>query len=144
MEPHTVNCCPWPKVVHDPRLSMTQGCPWPKGYFSRGCLSRYNMYSFNKLYSSGPWLYLYIADELLSPTFSPTKLKFPKHIHTPLDDKFKQLADSILSRSVEGGKEKVYEVSAPYEMFEYPIEEKETNSYFERQLSSRLVMWQLM
>ncbi|KAK3106992.1 hypothetical protein FSP39_004575, partial [Pinctada imbricata] len=78
------------------------------------------------------------TDDLLSPVFSPTKLKFPKHIHSDLDDKFKHLADSILSRSVDGACEKdlPHEASAPYEMFEYPIEERESNQYFERQLSS--------
>lgn len=75
-------------------------------------------------------------DEILSPTFAPTKLKFPNHIHTEMDEKFQQLADTILSRSTEIiGKEG----SAPYEIPEYPIEENERKFYFEKQLSSRLV-----
>ncbi|XP_052720964.1 AMP deaminase 2-like isoform X5 [Crassostrea angulata] len=73
-------------------------------------------------------------DEILSPTFAPTKLKFPNHIHTEMDEKFQQLADTILSRSTEIiGKEG----SAPYEIPEYPIEENERKFYFEKQLSSR-------
>lgn len=73
-------------------------------------------------------------DEILSPTFAPTKLKFPNHIHTEMDEKFQQLADTILSRSTEiSGKEG----SAPYEIPEYPIEENERKFYFEKQLSSR-------
>lgn len=75
-------------------------------------------------------------DEILSPTFAPTKLKFPNHIHTEMDEKFQQLADTILSRSTEIiGKEG----SAPYEIPEYPIVENERKFYFEKQLSSRLV-----
>ncbi|XP_061189305.1 AMP deaminase 2-like isoform X3 [Saccostrea echinata] len=71
-------------------------------------------------------------DEVLSPTFAPTKLKFPNHIQTGMDEKFQQLADTILSRSSEsGGKSQ-----APYEIPEYPIEENERNFYFEKQLSS--------
>lgn len=73
-------------------------------------------------------------DEILSPTFAPTKLKFPNHIHTEMDEKFQQLADTILSRSTEIiGKEG----SAPYEIPEYPIVENERKFYFEKQLSSR-------
>ncbi|XP_052720968.1 AMP deaminase 2-like isoform X8 [Crassostrea angulata] len=75
-------------------------------------------------------------DEILSPTFAPTKLKFPNHIHTEMDEKFQQLADTILSRSTEIiGKEG----SAPYEIPEYPIEENERKFYFEKQLSSSSV-----
>lgn len=75
-------------------------------------------------------------DEILSPTFAPTKLKFPNHIHTEMDEKFQQLADTILSRSTEIiGKEG----SAPYEIPEYPIVENERKFYFEKQLSSRSV-----
>ncbi|XP_078326692.1 AMP deaminase 2-like isoform X7 [Crassostrea virginica] len=73
-------------------------------------------------------------DEVLSPTFTPTKLKFPNHIHTEMDEKFQQLADTILSRSTENSGIKG---SAPYELPEYPIEENERNFYFEKQLSSR-------
>ncbi|XP_078326690.1 AMP deaminase 2-like isoform X5 [Crassostrea virginica] len=72
-------------------------------------------------------------DEVLSPTFTPTKLKFPNHIHTEMDEKFQQLADTILSRSTENSGIKG---SAPYELPEYPIEENERNFYFEKQLSS--------
>lgn len=75
-------------------------------------------------------------DEILSPTFAPTKLKFPNHIHTEMDEKFQQLADTILSRSTEIiGKEG----SAPYEIPEYPIVENERKFYFEKQLSSSSV-----
>ncbi|XP_021362572.1 AMP deaminase 2-like isoform X5 [Mizuhopecten yessoensis] len=76
------------------------------------------------------------SEELLSPKFSPAKLKFPKHIHTPMDDKFKELADTILNRSVEGHVP-FNEVSAPYELPSYPIEQNETKNYFERQYSRR-------
>ncbi|XP_033758871.1 AMP deaminase 2-like isoform X7 [Pecten maximus] len=74
------------------------------------------------------------SEELMSPTFSPAKLKFPKHIHTPMDDKFKELADKILNRSVDG-QEPFNEVSAPFELGSYPIEQNETKNYFERQYS---------
>lgn len=51
-----------------------------------------------------------------------------------MDEKFQQLADTILSRSTEIiGKEG----SAPYEIPEYPIVENERKFYFEKQLSSR-------
>jgi hypothetical protein len=35
------------------------------------------------------------------------------------------------------GPELRYQVSAPYEIDEYPIEENESKNYFERQLSTR-------
>ncbi|XP_069115027.1 uncharacterized protein [Argopecten irradians] len=76
------------------------------------------------------------SEEVMSPTFSPAKLKFPKHIHTPMDDKFKELADKIFNRTVEG-QEAFAEVSAPYELGTYPIEQTETKNYFERQYSRR-------
>ncbi|XP_033758870.1 AMP deaminase 2-like isoform X6 [Pecten maximus] len=82
------------------------------------------------------------SEELMSPTFSPAKLKFPKHIHTPMDDKFKELADKILNRSVDG-QEPFNEVSAPFELGSYPIEQNETKNYFERQYSRRRLNLQL-
>jgi len=77
---------------------------------------------------------------MVSPTFAPMKIKFPKHIHTPLDDKFKELADKILNRSVKGEDPYTSEVSAPYEIPEYPIQKSEDKSYFERQYSIRYSM----
>lgn len=76
------------------------------------------------------------ADGLTSPTFAPAKLKFPKHIHNPTDDKFQEIADSMLRRKTDGP-ELHYKSSAPYEIDEYPIEENESKNYFERQLSTR-------
>ena len=76
------------------------------------------------------------SDGLTSPTFAPAKLKFPKHIHTPVDDKFQEIADSMLRRKTDGP-ELRYQVSVPYEIDEYPIEENESKNYFERQLSTR-------
>ncbi|XP_067677001.1 AMP deaminase 2-like isoform X1 [Haliotis asinina] len=78
------------------------------------------------------------AAEVMSPMFSPTRIKFPKHIHTDVDDKLQALADSILNRSQIGNEQVSRQVTAPYEVPEYPIEEKENRSYFERQFSHRL------
>lgn len=76
------------------------------------------------------------AEGLTSPTFAPAKLKFPKHIHTPTDDKFEEIAQSLLRRKTDGP-ELHYKVSVPYEIDEYPIEESESKIYFERQLTTR-------
>lgn len=76
------------------------------------------------------------TDGLTSPTFAPAKLKFPKHIHNPTDDKFQEIAESMLRRKTDGP-ELHYKSSAPYEIDEYPIEENESKNYFERQLSTR-------
>ncbi|XP_052061287.1 AMP deaminase 2-like isoform X7 [Mytilus californianus] len=75
------------------------------------------------------------AEGLTSPTFAPAKLKFPKHIHNPTDDKFQEIAESMLRRKTDGP-ELHYKSSAPYEIDEYPIEENESKNYFERQLST--------
>jgi len=55
----------------------------------------------------------------ISPIFNPTKIKFPKHIQSPLDDQFEQLAGNIFQHcsqalETEGG--------APYEIPHYPIQ----------------------
>ena len=42
------------------------------------------------------------SEEKLSPGFSPTSLPFPKRVHSDADDKFKELADTIYNRSVQG------------------------------------------
>ncbi|XP_048774179.2 AMP deaminase 2-like isoform X7 [Ostrea edulis] len=73
-------------------------------------------------------------EELQSPTFTPTKLKFPNHIHSGMDEKFQQLADTIFSRGTDVSGTSLG--SAPYEIPEYPIEENERKFYFEKQLSS--------
>jgi hypothetical protein len=78
-----------------------------------------------------------LVEELLSPTFTPTKLKFPNHIHSGMDEKFQQLADTIFSRGTDVSG--TSQGSAPYEIPEYPIEENERKFYFEKQLSSRFV-----
>ncbi|KAL3886679.1 hypothetical protein ACJMK2_026658 [Sinanodonta woodiana] len=76
------------------------------------------------------------ADESLPTAFEPKSLMFPKHIRSNMDEKFKELADKILNRSLQGQQYFQKEVTAPYEVPEYPIEERESRSYFERQLSS--------
>ena len=42
----------------------------------------------------------------------------------------------MLRRKADGPEHR-YQVSAPYEIDEYPIEENESKNYFERQLSTR-------
>ena len=105
-----------------------------------------------KLYALSEWTlracpcliikHILIADEdlaIMSPTFSPQKLKFPKHVHSQMDDKFKELADAILTRNLEGS-EMYNDSSAPYEVSEYPIQENEDRNYFERQYSTMRYM----
>ncbi|XP_041373098.1 AMP deaminase 2-like isoform X2 [Gigantopelta aegis] len=78
------------------------------------------------------------ASDSPSPVFSPTRIKFPKHIHTQVDDKLQELADTIYNRSHCGSNRSLQrDGSAPYEVPEYPIEEKETRNYFERQYSHK-------
>ncbi|KAL8596222.1 AMP deaminase 2 [Nucella lapillus] len=73
-----------------------------------------------------------------SPLFSPSKVKFPKHMHSDTDDNLEVLAGSILQRNGYGLDSRPPEVpSAAFEMPQYPIEEKETRQYFERQFSHR-------
>uniref|UniRef100_A0A0L8IC36 Uncharacterized protein n=3 Tax=Octopus bimaculoides TaxID=37653 RepID=A0A0L8IC36_OCTBM len=55
----------------------------------------------------------------------------PKHVTKTVDDEFRKVADSILHRS-QSNSLKVS--SAPFEIPEYPIEEKEQKTYLERQL----------
>ncbi|XP_076457570.1 AMP deaminase 2-like isoform X3 [Babylonia areolata] len=70
-----------------------------------------------------------------SPIFSPTKIKFPKHMHaSDTDDKLEELADSILQRNGYGLERSGPEAAA-FEMPQYPIEEKENRQYYERQFS---------
>lgn len=103
---------------------MTNGCVY---FFLEYVINMINIFDKNiNLFSDG----------LTSPTFAPAKLKFPKHIHNPTDDKFQEIADSMLRRKTDGP-ELHYKSSAPYEIDEYPIEENESKNYFERQLSTR-------
>ncbi|XP_060592630.1 AMP deaminase 2-like isoform X2 [Ruditapes philippinarum] len=67
-----------------------------------------------------------------SKTFEPHSLKFPKHTLSGADDAFKSLADTYYQRTLQGRKE----ISAPYKQASYPIEQREDNQYFERQLST--------
>lgn len=48
-----------------------------------------------------------------------------------VDKDFRKVADTIIQRSQQICSS---EVSAPYEIPQYPIEEKETKTYFERKL----------
>ncbi|XP_013422045.1 AMP deaminase 2 [Lingula anatina] len=66
--------------------------------------------------------------------FSPTKLRFPKHIHTPMDDKFQEIADHLHQRILVDP-ELANEISAPYELPQYPIEQREQKNKLARQLS---------
>ncbi|XP_064618252.1 LOW QUALITY PROTEIN: AMP deaminase 2-like [Liolophura sinensis] len=76
------------------------------------------------------------ASDPTTPVFAPTRIKFPKHIHTPIDDQFHEIADTIFNRSRSGTNPiGSSEISAPYEIPQYPIEEQETKNYFERQIS---------
>lgn len=68
-----------------------------------------------------------------SAHFEPHTLKFPKHVPRDADDKFRNLADTFYQRQLKGRKE----ISAPYKQATYPIEQREDNQYFERQLSTR-------
>ncbi|KAK7487206.1 hypothetical protein BaRGS_00021558 [Batillaria attramentaria] len=72
-----------------------------------------------------------------SPVFAPTRIKFPKHINAEVDDKLQELAGSILQRNGYGLEPRASEMSAAYEMPQYPIEEKENRNYFERQYSHK-------
>lgn len=77
--------------------------------------------------------------EPTSPVFAPTKIKFPKHLNTEVDEKLQELAGSILQRNGYGLEPRASEMSAAFEMPQYPIEEKETRQYFERQYSHRSI-----
>ncbi|KAK6166096.1 hypothetical protein SNE40_022865 [Patella caerulea] len=73
----------------------------------------------------------------VSPAFAPTTLKFPKHIHTDVDDKLNQLADTIFKRSQIGPDHTHNEISAPYEVLQYPIEEEADRTYYQRKYNSQ-------
>lgn len=78
--------------------------------------------------------YTYIfSDSLNQKLFEPHPLKFPKRGPRDGDDTFKNLADTYYQRTLQGRKE----ISAPYKQATYPIEQREDNQYFERQLSTR-------
>lgn len=82
------------------------------------------------------------AGEPQSPIFSPTKVKYPKHLHPDhVDDKLEQLADTILQRNSYGYEPRGDEMMSAFEMPQYPIEEKENRQYFERQYSYRYGLW---
>ncbi|XP_070202857.1 AMP deaminase 2-like isoform X4 [Littorina saxatilis] len=80
-----------------------------------------------------------IEGESQSPIFPNSKVKFTKHMHAEVDGKLEELAGSILQRNGEFGYEPRDEMSTPYEMPQYPIQEKENRNYFERQYSHRHV-----
>lgn len=73
--------------------------------------------------------------EAQSPIFSPTKVKFPKHLSLDCDQKLEQLADCILPRGAYGYEPRKEDRTSDFEMPAYPIEEKENREYFERQYS---------
>ncbi|XP_036366732.1 AMP deaminase 2 isoform X6 [Octopus sinensis] len=73
------------------------------------------------------------TDSPESHTLCPSDIKMSKHVTKTVDDEFRKVADSILHRS-QSNSLKV--ASAPFEIPEYPIEEKEQKTYLERQLSS--------
>ncbi|ESP03173.1 hypothetical protein LOTGIDRAFT_137775 [Lottia gigantea] len=77
-------------------------------------------------------MYCCFFSEPVSPAFAPTTLKFPKHIHCDVDDKLNKLAEKIFTRSQIGPNHTHNEISAPYEVLQYPIEEEADRSYFEK------------
>jgi hypothetical protein len=81
----------------------------------------------------------YFTETSSTKTFVPTPLKFPKHVPRDADETFKNLADTYYQRTLQGRKE----ISAPYKQATYPIEQREDNQYFERQLSSRYAEWKV-
>ena len=67
-----------------------------------------------------------------SPAFNPPKLKFPKHIHTPIDEKFEKLAGTIFQHCNED--------NAVYDMPQLPIEEDQNRANFARNLTQQYVL----
>ncbi|XP_059173213.1 AMP deaminase 2-like isoform X4 [Physella acuta] len=67
----------------------------------------------------------------ISPTFSPSKSKLARHRNTELDEKLSKAGESLQSSMFSDDA-----VQVKFEVPRYPIQEKESRDYFERQLSS--------
>lgn len=79
-------------------------------------------------------IHLVLWSDSPAPIFCPTRIRFPKHIRTSMDDKLQELAENLYQHRNE---EQSPELSAPYELPQYPIEEQETRNKFERQISHK-------
>ena len=72
-----------------------------------------------------------------SPTYgSPTSFQIPRIRHSQLDDTYEQMAGSILMQE-NASPQMSNEISAPYEVPQFPIEQIETKLALQRQLSTR-------
>ena len=68
---------------------------------------------------------------------SPTSFQIPKIRHSQLDDTYEVMADTILLQ--DGSQATISnEISAPYEVPQFPIEQIETKLALQRQMSIRL------
>lgn len=67
-----------------------------------------------------------------SPGFSPARIKFPKHIHHPIDDQFEKLAGTIFEHCNT-------EAETPYDIPQLPIEENQQKADMVRQMKHRFV-----
>jgi len=78
---------------------------------------------------------------LSSPSYSSSPLKFPRHLHSPINDRFEEIAGNIFQHCQDSLEN---DVSAPYELPRYPIEElQERKDQINRQMSSRTAAKQI-
>ncbi|CAG7825860.1 unnamed protein product [Allacma fusca] len=72
-----------------------------------------------------------------SPTYgSPTSFQIPRIRHSQLDDTYEEMVDTILQQ--ENAQVQISnEISAPYEVPQFPIEQIETKLALQRQMSTR-------
>lgn len=72
-----------------------------------------------------------------SPSFgSPTSFQIPKIRHSQLDDTYEEMAGTLLMQAAVQT-QIANEISAPYEVPQFPIEQIETKLALQRQLSIR-------
>lgn len=74
-----------------------------------------------------------------SPTYgSPTTFKIPKIRHSHLDDTYEEMAGTLLAQDPDAHSSLITnEISAAYEVPQFPIEQIETKLALQRQLSIR-------
>ncbi|KAH9514918.1 hypothetical protein Btru_021354 [Bulinus truncatus] len=70
----------------------------------------------------------------LSPPFSPSRSKLPRHRPSELDEELSKAGESLQYSMFSDDA-----VQVKFELPRYPIQEKESREYFERQLSQRHV-----
>ena len=65
---------------------------------------------------------------------SPSGVKFPNHLPSPVDDELEAIAGTIFQRCAH---EVQNDAGAPYDMAHYPIEEKQHREHLERHMTTK-------